>query len=225
MTSAASVTAVPVPRRTLLRIAFVLVIHALVLLALLAGDHVPRWAPPQIVMLMTMLPPAVVRPPPPPPPRKKPRSPVHEAAAPRLRDLQVPPRTDVVPIVVDEAAPLASAGGTPDGTGTAGAGQVGAGAGGAAAGPVTVGALIDPANCPPIPDFSDRPYLVGTVILAVRVGVDGRVSDARIAKSSGRALLDKTALEGARHCRFEPATVDHVPVASWEAFRYSWTSR
>ena len=212
------------PRRALLRITIVLAIHALVLLALIADRHVQRPAPPQTVMLMTVEPPKIVKPPPPPEP-KKPRTSAHEAAAPPMRDVQVPPRTDVAPVIVEDAPPVAPAGGKPDGVGTAGAGKVGAGVGGPAAEPVTVGALIDPANCPPIPLFPGKPHLVGTVILAVLIDVDGRVTDARIARSSGRPILDQTALEGARQCRFVAATVDKVPVASWEAFRYSWGNR
>lgn len=224
--SALFVSAFSFPSRALLRITVVLTIHALLLFVLIAGDRVLRQAPPQEVMLMTTVPPDVVKPPPPPPPEtKKPRSPVHEAAAPRARDVTVPPRADVAPVIVEDAPRVAPAGGKPDGVGTAGAGNVGAGAGGPAAAPVTVAAVLDPANCPPIPLFPGRPHLVGTVILAVQVDVDGRVTDARIAKSSGKAILDQTALEGAVQCRFVAATIDKVPVESWEAFRYSWANR
>lgn len=223
--SAPSVNPFHIPSRALLRMSIVLGIHALVLIALIAGDRVLRPAPPQTVMVMTTVPPEVVEPPAPPPPFMKTRSLAREAAAPAMRDVTAPPRTDVAPVIVEDAPPVAPAGGKSDGVGTAGAGNAGAGAGGPAAEPVAVTAVLDPANCPPVITFPGRPHLVGTVILAVQVDVDGRVRDARIARSSGKAILDQTALESVRLCRFVAATVDTVPVVSWEAFKYSWANR
>ena len=230
MASASYVTAFQIPRRALLRMTIVLAIHALVLLAVIGGDRVLRPTTRETVMLLTPVLPEVVKPPPPPPPPpqpkiKKPPAPAHEGAAPRMRDMTVPPRTDVAPVIAEDAPPVPPAGGKPDGVGTAGTGNAGTGTGGPAAAQVKVGAVIDPANCPPVSNFPGKPHLVGTVILAVRIDVDGRVTDARIARSSGREILDRTALEGARGCRFVAATVDKVPVASWEAFRYSWGNR
>jgi protein TonB len=56
----------------------------------------------------------------------------------------------------------------------------------------------------------------------VLINVDGKVTDARVARSSGEPILDRTALESARKCHFVAATVDKVPVPSWEPFRFSW---
>lgn len=226
MACASFVTPFEVPRRALLRLTIVMAIHALMLLAMIAGDRVLRPATPADMLMTTVLP-EVVKPLPlsPQPKIKSPPSPAHEAAAPRMLDLTVPPRTDVAPVIVEDAPPVAPAGGKPDGVGAAGAGNVGAGNGGPAAAPVEVRAVTDPANCPPIPIFPGRTRLVGTVILAVQVGVDGRVTDARIARSSGKDILDRTAMEEVRLCRFVAATVDKVPVASWEAFSYSWANR
>jgi protein TonB len=55
----------------------------------------------------------------------------------------------------------------------------------------------------------------GEVLLDVRVGVDGRVTDVRLKRSSGSDLLDRTAIETVRQWRFAPATVDGQPVAEW----------
>jgi protein TonB len=58
----------------------------------------------------------------------------------------------------------------------------------------------------------------------VLINVDGKVTDARVAHSSGQPILDETALKSARACHFVAATVDKVPVPSWEAFRFSWVN-
>jgi protein TonB len=238
--AAPSFDAVSAPSgRALPRLAIVLAIHALALLALVGGDRIVRVKPPQVVMLLANVAPDVPKPPPPPPPRprhvNKPGPPAHEAAAPPRPVIDpTPPRTDIVPTIVENAAaPVETSGGKPDGTGTAGAGDAGAGAGGAGGGtvparvPVKVKAVLDPANCerPRLPRMAEERRLAGHVILAVLVDVDGRVTDARIARSSGTSILDDTALDGVRQCHFVAATVDKVPVPSWELFRFSWYNR
>jgi protein TonB len=78
-------------------------------------------------------------------------------------------------------------------------------------------------NAVPVEPAGGRPD--GDVILAVLINVDGWVTDARVARSSGEPILDRTALASARKCRFVAATVDKVPVPSWEPFRFSWVNR
>ena len=63
------------------------------------------------------------------------------------------------------------------------------------------------------------------MILSVLIDVDGKVKDARVARSSGHAALDQTALKSALDCHFVAATVDGKPVPSWEKFRFSWVDR
>ena len=222
-----------IPRHALARLVIVVILHALALFAFVSGDRIELPKTPQTIMLLVTVAPEIIKPPPPPPPPRrrtsKQKAPPPEAAAPPLRDIDAIPRTDVVATIVDDAPPLVAAGGKPDGTGTAGAGDVGAGAGAAGAdgGKVTVPALIDPANCerPRLPESAEKRRLSGDVILAVLIGVDGKVTDVRIARSSGKPILDQAAQEGARKCRFVAATVDKVPVPSWEAFRFSWANR
>lgn len=55
----------------------------------------------------------------------------------------------------------------------------------------------------------------GEVGLDVRVGIDGRVQEVRLTRSSGSSLLDQTAIDTVRQWRFRPATVDGNPVAAW----------
>jgi protein TonB len=66
----------------------------------------------------------------------------------------------------------------------------------------------------PDPEYSDearKAKYQGAVTLWVVVGPDGRVRDARIARSLGMGL-DEKALAAVRTWRFEPAYKDHVPV-------------
>jgi periplasmic protein TonB len=90
-----------------------------------------------------------------------------------------------------------------------------------------VRAVLNPDNCarPRLPWSAEQRQLAGDVILAVLINVDGWVTDARVARSSGEPILDRTALASARKCHFVAATVDKVPVPSWEPFRFSWVNR
>jgi protein TonB len=220
------------PRRALPRLAVVLALHVLALFAFLSRDRIERTTPPQTVMLVTLVAPKAVEPPPPPPPpprrRNRSRPPGREAVAPP-RDIEVVPRTEVAAIIVDNAVPVEPAGGKPDADGTAGAGDKGEGAGGGDGGhvPVRMRAVINPDNCarPRLPWSAEQRRLAGDVILAVLINIDGWVTDARVARSSGEPILDRTALASARKCRFVAATVDKVPVPSWEPFRFSWVNR
>jgi protein TonB len=143
---------------------------------------------------------------------------------PPLRDIDVAPRTEVAATIVENTKPVEAAGGKPDGTASAGPGDVGEGTGSGRVA-VKVRAVLDPANCerPRLPWRAEQRRLTGEVILAMLVDVDGKVTDARIARSSGQPILDQTALAGARKCHFVAATVDDVPVRSWELFRFWWS--
>ena len=222
-------TAFDRPRRALPRIAIVLALHVLALFVFVSHDRIERPRVPQTVMLLTLVAPKIVEPPPPPRRKNRQRPTGREAAAPPPRDIEVVPRTEVAATIVDNAVPVEPAGGRPDGDGTAGAGDKGEGAGGGAGGrvPVRVRAVVNPDNCarPRLPWSAEQRGLAGDVILAVLINVDGWVTDARVARSSGEPILDRTALASARKCHFVAATVDKVPVPSWEPFRFSWVNR
>lgn len=124
-------------------------------------------------------------------------------------DLPPPPtfpvQFDDVP-VVDEA-PLSVTGGGID-TGDEGARA-----------PVLIGPRVDPArplSQPAYPPQAIRAGEEGTVTLQLFVGLDGRVLDARVAKSSGYARLDAAAVaEARRSWRLSPATLDGRAVERW----------
>ncbi|NML60007.1 M56 family metallopeptidase [Massilia sp. RP-1-19] len=63
----------------------------------------------------------------------------------------------------------------------------------------------------------------GTVTLSFLVGVDGKVKDSAIKKSSGFAPLDEAARSGIAKCSFKPATVAGQPVEDWMMMQYMWT--
>ncbi|KRA17858.1 TonB family protein [Lysobacter sp. Root604] len=55
----------------------------------------------------------------------------------------------------------------------------------------------------------------GRVLLEIQVGSDGGAQQVRLAQSSGDAELDASTVEAARKWRFQPATQNGQPVASW----------
>ena len=63
----------------------------------------------------------------------------------------------------------------------------------------------------------------GTTMLALLVGVDGRVTSARVQHSSGSRELDRAALQALSLCKFKPATNNGAPEAGWAQLAYVWT--
>ncbi len=61
----------------------------------------------------------------------------------------------------------------------------------------------------------------GTVVLALQVAADGKVSDSKIEKSSGFKNLDKATLKLAS-CKFKPLVKDGKPEQAWAKFEYVW---
>ncbi|MRV71369.1 TonB family protein [Duganella sp. FT92W] len=76
---------------------------------------------------------------------------------------------------------------------------------------------------PEWPKSSLRNEETGTVTVAFLVGVDGRVLEAKVEKSSGFRDLDKAAQVGLSKCQFKPATADGHPVQEWTKVQYVWT--
>ena len=66
------------------------------------------------------------------------------------------------------------------------------------------------ANAPGTPPCGPQQYpfqalqdfVQGQVIVVARVGADGSVEGAQVARTAGHPHLDAAAVEGARHCRF-----------------------
>lgn len=90
--------------------------------------------------------------------------------------------------------------------------------------PVRVPAVVDAKACekPEYPSRSLRNEEQGTVILAFLIGLDGRVVDSRIEKSSGSRDLDRAAIAGLSLCKFKPGTIDGKPEQFWTKMQYVW---
>lgn len=76
---------------------------------------------------------------------------------------------------------------------------------------------------PEWPRSSLRNEETGTVTLAFVIGVDGRVVDSKITKSSGFRELDKAAVNAISKCVFKPGTTDGKPEQSSMQMQYVWT--
>lgn len=68
---------------------------------------------------------------------------------------------------------------------------------------------------PRYPRAARRRNYQGTVMLDVRVTVDGSAAEVRIAKSSGYAILDRCALNAVKRWRFSPARRGDRPFEMW----------
>ena len=91
--------------------------------------------------------------------------------------------------------------------------------------PVRSPAVADFNTCakPEFPKASLRNEETGTVTVSFLIGVDGRVADSKITKSSGFRDLDKAAQVAIGKCRFKPAMVDGKPEQAWQPVQYIWS--
>ena len=92
------------------------------------------------------------------------------------------------------------------------------------AAPARTSAVYDFNSCakPAYPQSSARNEETGTVVLSFLVGVDGRVIESKIDRSSGYRELDKAARQALSLCKFKPGTVDGKPEQSWTKVQYEW---
>jgi protein TonB len=76
---------------------------------------------------------------------------------------------------------------------------------------------------PEWPRSSLRNEETGTVTLAFVIGVDGRVVESKVTKSSGYRELDRAAVNGISKCVFKPGTIDGKPEQASMQMQYVWT--
>jgi TonB family protein len=88
----------------------------------------------------------------------------------------------------------------------------------------TVGPTVKASMCPPppYPSASKRLEEEGKVLLKFLVGIDGKVIEADIEKSSGFRRLDEAAKAILPMCQFNPATKDGIPQESWASMSFSF---
>lgn len=87
------------------------------------------------------------------------------------------------------------------------------------------GAVANFSNCakPVYPANALKALHEGTVTLGLEVGVDGKVIDSKVEKSSGDRDLDQATRDAVKLCKFEAATQDGKPVQEWMKMQYVWT--
>jgi periplasmic protein TonB len=84
--------------------------------------------------------------------------------------------------------------------------------------------VVKAKNCrePDYPPVSERLGEAGTVVLQLLVGVDGKVTDAKVETSSGFDRLDKAALAALSRCKFTPGEVNGAPAPAWANLKYTF---
>ena len=199
------------PQRHALGITLVVVLHVLLFWAIQSGLSREVTKKIQVVADVLLLAQDKPQPPPlaPPPPKVMP-APPRTAPAAQLPAVEVPvtaaASVNAVTVAPSVPAPVAAAAPAPRSE------------------PVRTAAVVNSAQCekPEYPSASRRMEEEGTVHLRFLVGVDGKVIQSEIEKSSGYKRLDEAARAGLARCQFRPATVDGKPEQAWASMRYTW---
>ena len=197
------------PQRHAVGIALVVVLHLLLLWAIQSGMSQEVKRKMQVVADVLLLASDAPKPPPPPPPKSAPppRN-LPPAAVPAIETpVVLPPSANAVTVAPSPptpAAPAAPAAPRSDSVRTA--------------------AVVNAAQCekPEYPSASRRMEEEGTVHLRFLVGVDGKVIQSEVEKSSGFKRLDEAERAGLARCQFRPAMVDGRPEQAWASMRYTW---
>ncbi|MGE0386428.1 MAG: energy transducer TonB [Gammaproteobacteria bacterium] len=80
-----------------------------------------------------------------------------------------------------------------------------------------------PNTQPPYPPTARRMGQEGSVVLALLVGADGKVIEAKVDSSSGFPALDDAAVkEASRRWKFIPGTKDGAPAAMWHKVKVTF---
>jgi len=196
-------------------LAVVVVLHALLFGAInsgLAQKFVKIVKPPVEAVLLEELKP----PPPPPPPPPKNLPPPPPAYVPPVEvQVNTPPPVNAIAAVSNKPQPEAPPSPLP----------VVSNPPPAPPAPIArTAAVISASSCekPDYPSASRRLEEEGTVVLKFLVGVDGRVKESAVDKSSGSRRLDEAARQGLSKCQFKPGTENGQPVEGWASMRYTW---
>ena len=207
------------PRKLVIGLTAVVVLHWLLFWAInsgLARKFVKVIKGPVEAVLLEEAKPDIPPPPPPPPPPPKNLPPPPPAYVPPA-EIQVAAPSPVNAIAAVSNTPLPVAPPSPSPLPVQSTPQP-------ASPPVQTSAVISASSCekPDYPSASKRLEEEGTVQLKFLVGVDGKVIESAIEKSSGFRRLDEAARAGLSKCQFKPATLDGKPQQSWASLRYTW---
>jgi protein TonB len=157
--------------------------------------------------------------PPPEPPKPMPQLAPPDIVIPKQEVVvAAPPEPTVTAVQQTDAPPQPS---TPAATATEAPPATNAGA---STGQMHSAVFADANSCalPDYPASAARDGATGTTTLALLVGVDGRVSSARIEQSSGSRVLDRAALNALSLCKFKPAMSNGAAEAGWAQMAYVW---
>jgi protein TonB len=182
------------PRKHLTGIGWVVLLHALLLWAISTG-----LARDVVQMTENTVEAVLMSEAPPPAPTPPPKTPLPKTPAP-----PPPAPTSTAPAITQTPTPPAAAPQAPA---------------------IRMGAVIQAgAHCakPDYPSASRRMEEEGTVTLKFLIGVDGKVLQADVEKSSGFTRLDEAARNALSKCQFRPGTVDGKPEQSWASIKYTW---
>ncbi len=227
------------PKRPLAGWAWVLVLHALLFWAVHVGlsrDVVQKMPTVVQALLLSDTRPATPPPAAPPPPTPSPPPPTPQPVKPAPTPAPVAP--PVTPAPAAELPAISTPAPTPTGlTASAPAAPPAPPAAPPVAPPVTAaptratspapartaaGVNVNQCEKPEYPSASRRLEEEGTVALRFLVGVDGKVLQSEIEKSSGFKRLDEAARSGLSKCQFRPALVDGKPEQAWASMKYTW---
>ena len=208
------------PGKNFTGIAIVIALHALVAYGIVSGlgtrmvTKVTEAVETKIIEEVKPPPPPDVPPPPPPPEMKAPPPPFIPPVEVQVQ--QPPPpqntisnTTTVKPatnVLAPPAPPAPTAPPAPPSQGT-----------------TRTAAVADVNTCKPeYPPKSLRNEETGTSVISFLIGVDGRVIDSKVTKSSGFRDLDRAAQSALGKCQFKPAMVDGRPEQQWIPVQYVW---
>ena len=227
------------PKRPLAGWAWVLVLHALLFWAVHVGltrDVVQKMPTVVQALLLSDTRPATPPPAAPPPPTPSPPPPTPQPIKPAPTPAPVAP--PVTPAPAAELPAISTPAPTPTGlTASAPAAPPAPPAAPPVAPPVTAaptratspapartaaGVNVNQCEKPEYPSASRRLEEEGTVALRFLVGVDGKVLQSEIEKSSGFKRLDEAARLGLSKCQFRPALLDGKPEQAWASMKYTW---
>ncbi len=203
------------PQRHALGMALVVLVHLLLFWAIQSGlsrEVTQKFQVAVDVLLLSADKPSPPVPAPPPPKAAPPVPTASPAPVPQPPSLPLPvaaaPAANAVTVPPSAPAPAPAAPAAPA----------------ARAESVRTAAVVNAAQCekPEYPSASRRLEEEGTVHLRFLVGVDGKVIQSEVEKSSGYKRLDEAARACLAKCQFRPATVDGKPEQAWASMRYTW---
>jgi periplasmic protein TonB len=207
------------PGKNFTGITIVIILHVLVAYGIVSGlgkrmvTKMAESVETKIIEEVKPPPPPDTPPPPPPPEMKAPPPPFIPPVEVQVQ--QPPPQQNTIavtstakPATTELARPVAPA----------------APAAPASTGPSRVAAVVDMNTCakPEYPKSSLRNEETGTSTISFLIGVDGRVMDSKVTKSSGFRDLDKAAQLALGKCRFKPAMNEGKPEQAWAPVQYVW---